>query len=248
MKVICHTLWLPKKGNTEDEYEDAAAPTEPLSSECDTFRCAVADGATETSFASLWAKLLVDGFVKGTDRNALKKEWQQSVYSSGKQLPWYAEEKAQVGAYAALVCLTLRQTAGVSGGTWEAEALGDSCLILIKQADFVIKFPLTRSDEFNSSPVLFSSNNDDAEEHGEVFKNISGEWSAGDVFYLLSDAIARWTYKRQEEHGDAAFYLQSLRKQADLVEFVAVQRELLDEESRPLMRNDDVTLMRIEVE
>jgi hypothetical protein len=245
MKVVCNTLWLPKKGNSEEEYEDAAAPTESVKSEMPTFRCAVADGATETSFSRLWAKLLVDGFVDGTDRNELKGRWQEQV--AGKQLAWYAEEKMLSGAFAALVCLTLKQGDGKSGGTWEAEALGDSCLILIRQSDIVEKFPLTRSDEFNSSPVLLSSNANDPVADETMLK-CSGNWETGDVFYLLTDAIARWTYRRQEDYGDAAFYLQAMKKQKDIVEFAKVQRELIDSESRPLMRNDDVTMMRIVVE
>jgi hypothetical protein len=246
MKVVCTTLWLPKKGNTEEEYEDAAAPLEAVSGEMKSFRCAVADGATETSFSKLWANLLVKGFVDGTDRDKLKTQWQESV--GGKQLAWYAEEKMQSGAFAALVCLTLAQGKGKSaGGTWQAEALGDSCLILIREADIIEKFPLTRSDEFNSSPLLLSSNAKD-EVADETMLTAKGEWQPGDVFYLLSDAIARWTYRRQEEYGDAAFYLNSMKQQNDIVEFAKVQRELIDAESRPLMRNDDVTLMRVVVE
>ncbi|HEY9792057.1 MAG TPA: protein phosphatase 2C domain-containing protein [Candidatus Obscuribacterales bacterium] len=245
MKVVCNTLWLPKKGNSDEEYEDAAAPIESVTGEMQSFRCAVADGATETSFSRLWARLLVDGFVEGTDRNELKARWQDQV--SGKQLAWYAEEKMQSGAFAALVCLTLKAGDGKNGGTWEVEALGDSCLILIRQSEFIEKFPLTRSDEFNSSPVLLSSNANDPVADETMLKR-SGNWQPGDVFYLLTDAIARWTYRRQEEYGDAAFYLQSMKKQKDIVEFAKVQRELIDSESRPLMRNDDVTLMRVVVD
>jgi hypothetical protein len=244
MKITCDTLWLPKKGNTDEEYEDAAAPVDSVKTETELFKCAVADGATETSFSGLWAKLLVDGFLSGADRNALRKQWQESV--SGKKLPWYAEEKAESGAYAALVCLTLKDNK--SGGTWESEAIGDSCLIQIRQSEWLIKFPLTKSSEFNSSPALLSSNPEDGKDHGEKFVRCNGDWKHGDIFYLLSDAIARWTFKRQEEHGDAAFYLQGMKKKSDLVEFAKVQRELTDEETRPLMRNDDVTLMRVIVE
>jgi len=65
---------------------------------------------------------------------------------------------------------------------------------------------------------------------------------------LLSDAIARWTLKREEEHGDAANWLAGLKNSEQMTQFVDLQRTLMDEESRPLLRNDDVTLMRIKVE
>ncbi len=242
MRVSCNTLWLPKKGNTNDEYEDAAAPSESVDKDTDKFRCAVADGATETSFSALWAKLLVDGFISGADRNDLKKQWLQSL--ANKQLEWYAEQKAESGAYAALLGLTLQSSD--NGGSWEAEAIGDCCLMLVRDGNLIEKFPLTESEQFNSSPVLLSSTSDGEEaELEEALVKISGSWQPGDVFYLMSDAIARWAYQRQEEHSDAVLFLKGMLEQKDIEQLAEVQRTLLDADSRPLMRNDDITLMRV---
>lgn len=244
MRVLCNTLWLPKKGNTDDEYEDAAAPFEAVDAEFETFRCAVADGATETSFSALWAKLLVDGFLTGADRAKLKLQWQEGIGT--KELPWYAEQKAESGAYAALVGLTL-SGGGSDGGTWEAEAIGDCCLVIVRDSKFVEMFPLTESEQFNSSPVLLSSNVNETEAQTaeEILVKKTGSWQPGDIFYLMSDAIACWTYKRQEEHGDAPFWLKSMNSQQEIADFAEVQRTLADADARPLMRNDDVTLMRV---
>lgn len=244
MHLVCSTLWLPKKGNTAEEYEDAAAPLDPIDKDTDVFRCAVADGATETSFSRTWAKLLVEGYVERTARATLKERWADSI--SGKQLAWYAEEKAQSGAFAALVGLQINDCADGGTRTWVCEALGDSCLILVRGKSFVEQFPLTHSDEFNSSPILISSSSPDGEAEEELIAK-SGEWQPGDIFYLLSDAIARWTYKRQEDYGDASVWLKSMTHGADFDAFVELQRELTDAEMRPLMRNDDVTLMRVEL-
>jgi hypothetical protein len=243
MKVTTRTLWLPKRGNTEEEYEDAAAPIEAVSGEFASFKCAVADGATETSFSGLWAKLLVDGYVAGEERDVLRKRWHEAV--DGKQLAWYAQEKAASGAFAALVCLQV--SADESGGSWEARAIGDSCLVLVRAKAVIEKFPLTKSEEFNSSPFLLSSRVPDGGDDNEVLSEAHGQWQSGDVFYLMTDALAHWVYKRDEEKADAAVFLEAMKKLADLKEFAKVQRELLDEESRPLMRNDDVTLVRVAV-
>jgi hypothetical protein len=129
MRVVTNTLWLPKKGNTNEEYEDAAFPMESVEVETDSFRCAVADGATETSFSALWAKLLVEGFVNQTPRNESKQKWAEGIAT--KELPWYAEQKAESGAYAALLGLVLKGGTD-GGGTWEAEALGDCCMMLVR--------------------------------------------------------------------------------------------------------------------
>lgn len=247
MHISSTTLWLPKKGNSSEEYEDAAAPMDPVELDADLYRCAVADGATETSFSGLWARLLVNGYVEETDRTLLKHTWNDSVAT--KKLAWYAEEKAQSGAYAALVGLTLNApSGGKQSGTWLAEALGDSCVIIIRDGKLIETFPMQHSEEFNSSPLLLSSNLNDDGRADQVLATKSGEWQSGDLFYLLSDAIARWTLKREEEHGDAANWLAGLKNSDQMTQFVDLQRSLTDEESRALLRNDDVTLMRIKVE
>lgn len=246
MHIVTTTLWLPKKGNTTEEYEDAAFPEEAFETSTDHFKCAVADGATETSFSGLWARLLVEGFVSGTDRQELKKRWADSI--ADRALAWYAEQKAESGAYAALVGLTLNENHGGDGGTWEAEAIGDSCLVLVREGKFVQTFPLKESEQFNSSPVLISSNLDASAQAEEEFTFERGTWSKGDTFYLLSDAIARWTFKRQEDYGDAAHWLKSMNSQEDIINFSDVQRDLTDADTRPMMRNDDVTMMRIVID
>ena len=55
MHITGTTLCLPKDGNTKAEYEDAAYPGNEINYYGELFRCAVADGATETSFSRLWA-------------------------------------------------------------------------------------------------------------------------------------------------------------------------------------------------
>ena len=56
--ACCQTLSLPKRGHSADEFEDAFA-FDPAAG-----RYAVADGASESSFAGLWARLLVEGFIR----------------------------------------------------------------------------------------------------------------------------------------------------------------------------------------
>src|SRR5437763_7927962 len=97
-------LCLPKRGCTEDEYEDAWA-ADPARG-----RFAVADGASETSFAGRWAQLLTEGFLTAARPPALS-EWvgeSRRCWSSeimGLELPWYAEMKRDQGAFATLLGL-----------------------------------------------------------------------------------------------------------------------------------------------
>ena len=72
------------------------------------FRFAVADGATESSYAGIWAKQLVRAFCKGLldyytiwdNLPNLQLRWSQivreRVMAQGRPLPWYAEEKIEM--------------------------------------------------------------------------------------------------------------------------------------------------------
>src|SRR5271154_6689916 len=86
---------LHKDGNTPEEYEDAFAGNAELG------RFAVADGASESSFARLWAKLLVAGFV-GSQKTAMgwftpsQRCWAEAV--DHLELDWFGEAKREQGA------------------------------------------------------------------------------------------------------------------------------------------------------
>jgi hypothetical protein len=111
MRVRARAYWLPKAGNLCEDYEDAHWPEGQIDREVGRFRCAVADGATETSFARLWAQMLVRAWGRGhlgkrhfvTRIPVLQRQWLAEVTAS--PLPWYAEEKLRSGAFAALVGL-----------------------------------------------------------------------------------------------------------------------------------------------
>ena len=99
MRLFAQAFWLPKSGSTEGEYEDAFWPKRlPVDREAELsdFRVAVADGATETSFSGLWAKLLVRSYAEGrllpegfaASLVKLQARWRSAI--TRKPLPWYA--------------------------------------------------------------------------------------------------------------------------------------------------------------
>src|SRR4051794_18995246 len=126
MQVRYQSYWTPKAGNRDDEYEDAFAPSPEQSSAAGGYRFAVADGATVSWHPRYWANLLVRGVV---DRHLdlsdpasladLQREWEDAVPTTS--LPWYAEEKARRGAFAALVVLELSDTPARG---WRSVAVG----------------------------------------------------------------------------------------------------------------------------
>jgi hypothetical protein len=112
MRARVRSQWLPKRGNHPHEYEDAFRPA-TFDHAAGMLRCAVADGATETSFSGIWANQLVSAYCRGqlgprrwkSTLERLQARWKDAVAT--RELPWYAEEKARAGAFSAIVGITI---------------------------------------------------------------------------------------------------------------------------------------------
>ena len=157
MKIEISSFWTQKEGNTPEEHEDAF-----------DFRvtprgCVVAmsDGATEASFSQKWAQLLTNGFVeqvpdiwgsKNSKRSynfsqwlkPLQKEWFAGIDFA--KLPWFAVDKAQQGAAASLLGLVIN----LEKGYWQAMAIGDTNLFIMRDAKIILSWPLRKSEQFGS--------------------------------------------------------------------------------------------------
>ena len=237
MRTSLRIYWTPKRGNTQEEYEDAFWPPEPLDLHSKLLRFAVADGATETSFAGSWAQILTRAYCR--DRLSQKKihktlprlqqEWNSSITS--KSLPWYAEQKLSQGAFATLLGLTLID------GTWQSTSIGDSCLFQIRRNSVVTAFPINSWQEFNNSPPLLSSNKGNWSKELTHFSHASGAWENSDEFFLMTDAMACWFLRCVQEGRQPMDVLDRLERFDEWVESLRDQG----------MRNDDVTLLRISV-
>ena len=209
MHVVAEAFWLPKAGNTPEEYEDAFWPKKSIDRPTPLFRCAVADGATTTSFSRLWARTLVRAYCRGQLGRGkaflkhlapLQQKWKMAV--SQKPLPWYAEEKLRQGAFSSLLGLTIRGDQGTEQLQWNALAVGDSCLFQTREDKVITQFPLTCSDQFTNRPALLSSNPSSNNRLADHIYPASGQWQDGDAFYLMTDAIACW-FLRAVEGGEA---------------------------------------------
>ncbi len=147
MQIGCDAFWLQKAGNAEDEYEDAFAVAPLDRQRWREFRCAVSDGATETSFSGSWARLLAEAFVaRRLDQSTVLAEaleplaavWREQIdaRTRAKPLPWYAQAKLEQGAFSSLIGLSLRAT-----GSWQALCVGDSCLFHVRPHQAIWAFP-----------------------------------------------------------------------------------------------------------
>jgi Protein phosphatase 2C len=226
---------LPKHGATRAEYEDAMAWSQKQR------RFAIADGASASAFARLWAQLLVRAYVDGNlradnieaDLGPLQVRWTDSVQQ--RDLPWYAVEQARRGAFAALVGLTLYES-----GEWSALAVGDSCMFQVRNGVVMAALPLADAEAFDNRPLLLASRpaaNAQLRTSGAIV-SACGTWRAGDTFLLMSDALAA-TFLRQLHASEcpALNVLAFERSAGGFRRWVAALR------AERLLRNDDVSLL-----
>lgn len=253
MRVWCRAYWAPKESCSEEEYEDTFAwwprrrHLEGVSGS--RFSFAVADGATASAGARRWARQLALGFVTGRlhadnlaeELPALSKRWTHKAPK--RPLRWWAEQSLERGAYAALVGLVVHDDVDEAGTrSWKAMAVGDSCLIHMRDGRLEASFPLDRADQFGSSPVLLSTNVSATEAALTARKTIEGWGTADEQFYLMTDALAQWFLDEVERGGKPWEPLQDFDNDPAAPEF----REWLAGLRRAgRIRNDDVTLLRV---
>ncbi len=180
---------IARAGATPEENEDAI--TWQLAGDNDCLM-AVSDGAGETSFARMWAWLLVDSAAELTQPGsgdkvleALQGQWCRAVGS--KVLPWYAEEKAMKGAFATFLACRISRTE--EGYDYTATAIGDSCLFHLRQGLVLDSYPLSDPREFDYRPFLVGARGPFPFEKQGLGKQ--GFLQPGDELWLVTDALAR---------------------------------------------------------
>lgn len=251
MALSIRVQWLSKAGNRDDEYEDAVWPERSLTTIQPVVRCAVADGATESAFAGAWARQLVrayeSGALDGEDwRQRMAREqtlWQAAV--AAKPLPWYAEEKARSGAFAALLGVTFGQEnsgeSSAGGRPWQAVAVGDCALFQVRGDALLTSFPADNAAFFTNRPLLIGSVPDSNATLAEHMRRALGDLQPGDRLYLVSDALGQW-WMHEVESGVAPW----LEVDGALARRRRGFSSWVDSLRRSgQMRNDDVTLLRV---
>lgn len=239
---------LAKAGSLRNECEDA------IGVGIANRRFCVTDGATEGFDSRYWARLLARGWVSSFRPIITTEQFEPWLFDLGcrfkkrwgnKQLSWYAEEKADAGAFAAFIGLSFFD----SGDElyWKAIALGDSCLIVRRDNSLLEAFPLSDPNSFGYHPQLIPSNPTMQARAVEKLVCKNGRVELGDAYLLLSDAVAAWYLSAFNSDRATALEFERLLKESQtltpeespLAAFIQSQRD----EKR--MRNDDVAAIAI---
>ena len=228
---------IARAGASPEENEDAITWQFAGDSGC---LMAVSDGAGETSFARMWAWLLVDSASELTqpgfgDRviEALQEQWCREVGS--KVLPWYAEEKARKGAFATFLACRIEKTK--EGYDYTATAIGDSCLFHLRQGLILDSFPLSDPHAFDYRPLLVGARGPFPFEKQILGKQ--GFLQPGDELWLATDALARGLLEEPHslprELAEIPFSDDSSAID-DLIQRLRAEKRI---------RNDDTSLVRL---
>jgi hypothetical protein len=239
MRCIWKTLRVPKKGNSFEEYEDACA------GDVGKARFAVADGASESAFAGLWAKLLVEHYVEHPIRSRKdfddwlaepRCQWAETV--DQLEQPWYLESKVRQGAFATFLGVQIEKEESNGCWRWVALAVGDSCIVQVRDGVIVRSFPLSKPEEFGNQPQLVGSRNGAA--LADRAAKARAEWKPGDQLLLMTDALAHWCLGSGSKGKSPCQRLcDFLATKPDAREFAAWIDDLRE---RGELNNDDVTL------
>ena len=251
MPLIPPKTWrIPKDGNRPGECEDAFRVVFPSGGPT-VMRAAVSDGASESAFSRLWAQTLVDAFVdRPLDLGGLTEEsllgwlrccqddWHAAV--PWDRIPWHGEAKARAGSFATLLGLSLSAANEPGALLWEAAAVGDSCLFLVREDHLLVSFPLDDPARFDNNPPLVCSNPVNMGPLWDRVRRTGGECFPGDRFILASDALSAWFLAR---HASGEVPWETLEKldASDRDPWVADQRRTRG------VRNDDITLVIAQV-
>ena len=256
MRSVVSSFWLPRHGNPVEHYEDAFCPRRSGARRGSRLRLAVADGASESMLSGLWADLLVRTWCRSRRRGmgevvaAAMSAWHATLedYLEGRRaerrpIQWFEQPGLDRGAHATLLGVELDRSPS-GEGRWTAESLGDSCLFQVRHDDLVTAFPLEDAASFTNTPALVPTQRGQLDHVIAALGRAQGACRDGDVLFLATDALAAW-FLAAARAGEAPW-----RELAGIAcddggsgfaAWAAKQRRA------GAMRNDDVTLVRVEV-
>ena len=254
---------LPKRGLEPNENQDAfrplLAPRQQFKAErskelpSPALLAAVADGASEGMFGELWSRILVfraaHVFSDGGAARLISKSaeawrtYKRRMAHAGKPLTdlpaWLEEPGLEQGAFSTFAAINLAED-----HTWTAVAVGDSCLFHVRANELLLQWPVQASADFAKRPYLLCSAQGPSPQLADNTHSVCGRWAVDDHFFLMSDALSCWFLRKCEQGEKPWVSLLDLGTDEAGGTFQDLVTRWREAEG---MRNDDVTLIRVDV-
>jgi len=254
-RSVCFSL--EKLGSAALEWEDAAAcrDGDPMTGRRPRF--VVVDGATEAYDSLRWVEQLVVSFVADGGNGSpaapdltpdAMRHWfgrmqRQWVEQAPTRFANVIEEYKfrEEGSFATFLGCELTGMDGTEP-RWEAVALGDTVLFHVRGGRLLAHFPPIAVEEFGLSPEGVSTRPAALEQIMRGLAFSGGPLRMGDLLFVATDAFAHWILTRLR--GDQATLWAVLAELDHDATFAAL---VGDARADGQLRNDDVTLLRIQV-
>jgi hypothetical protein len=245
----------PKAGSTEAEWEDGAGhdPGDPATGR--SARCNVVDGATEAYDSIRWVGQLVDSFLgvqpsggapalttRAMDEwfGLMQERWVRTAPAAFANI--FEERKfREDGSFATLLGCEIDGLGGPRP-RWSAVALGDTVLFHVRGARVLTQFPALAAGDFGINPDGVFTQPSARDRMRDRLTHARGPLAVGDRLFLATDAFAEWMVRADRAGADRLW-----RTLAGLDHPLLFRRIVADRRRAGEMKNDDVTLMRVEV-
>jgi len=259
---------MPKERETLDDCEDV------VSIHQNRRRFAISDGAGTASYSAEWARALcrqamdtpppVFADVEGAttegrtkeDEDRLRGWWGNALDYWRPEVPWERlvsrltmVNKAKEGSGATLAGIEILDGGGQEGVRFRAWALGDTCVIHLRNNKVLASRPMVRADQFNNVPLLLLTRPGFVEIYLRHWQSWESTLVPGDILLMGTDALSKYILGALES-GAGTGVLAWLR---DLLCKSQVQgwhqfEEFVDARRyEEQMKNDDVAIVLIEM-
>lgn len=273
---------IAKGSGTALECEDAVAVS------ADEHTVALCDGTSTTNLPRSWASILARHWVaqplvravtpdilsawietpRSAWRDWIRAAWFPTLNARNRQmgLPELpldrAEEVMAGGASSTLVGVRLHGAPGAA--TWEAAAIGDSCLFVLEPASatsaipatsatsgapataathiIARSFPLAHSAAFNDRPPILTTRDIESATAAARYVSAAGVAGPDTILALASDALAKWILQEVEQRASDPW--QTLLALRGPDEFRALAQR---ERATGRLADDDTTLVIIPI-
>lgn len=225
----------------EDAFPEANEDAVAL--DLDNDRAAVLDGATESFAAQRWTRIVAGQWTAGREDWLAAAQDELAVALDGARLTWAQESALARGSFC-----TIASAQALPGGL-RLQAVGDSCVLLLRGSALVASFPLASATQFTSAPAALASDPQaldrclSALDAGTVLMPVAD----GEVSHVLlaTDALAAWLLN-EDHDARAARLTMLLDAGSDDASFSAL---VAGERAAHRMKADDSTavLLRLEL-